>query len=196
MLSQRFRFYVPLLAAGFLFFGIAPLQSGMVWAETPGEILYRDLWQTVQARKLLMDDPQLGSLNLGVKVTNRTAVLWGPVPSQELSSRAEQRLRTMFELIEIRNQMTLEPTDDFSPLPQAVPEKPGYLPDPQVPSVPKIPIRPLQVPSPGVALAGIVIPEETLTARSSPRSQNDPWQTGTGQSFMHMPFLGSIPLPR
>src|SRR5205807_15286 len=76
---------------------------------TPEEALCRDLWHTVQARKLLLGDPLLGPLNVGVKVANRKAVLWGPVPSQQLSSRAEQRLRTMFELTEICNRLTIEP---------------------------------------------------------------------------------------
>src|SRR5437870_90383 len=81
--------------------------TGFSSAQSADQAMFRDLTQTVQARRLLFDDPQLGPLNLGVRVTNRIAVLWGPVPSQELSVRAEQRLRTMFELIEIRNQMTV-----------------------------------------------------------------------------------------
>lgn len=72
-----------------------------------------DTLQTIQARKLLLNDSQLQSLNLGVTVRNRVAELWGPVPSLELSRRAEQRLRGMFELIEVRNRLFV-PEDSLS----------------------------------------------------------------------------------
>src|SRR5438552_3749010 len=64
----------------------------------------RDFWQTMQARKLLLDDPRLAPLNLGVKVVDGVATLWGPVPNAEHSFRAESCLRTMIELIDVRNQ--------------------------------------------------------------------------------------------
>src|SRR5205807_6518430 len=122
-------------------------------AQTPEEALCRDLWHTVQARKLLLGDPLLGPLNVGVKVANRKAVLWGPVPSQQLSSRAEQRLRTMFELTEICNRLTIEP-DGVQPA-TPVPETPRFLPDDPPSVIPSIPRVPFPQASIGVALAGI-----------------------------------------
>ena len=49
----------------------------------------RDLRLTMQARKLLYDDPDLAPHNLGVIVNDRIAVLWGPAPSAEAMIRAE-----------------------------------------------------------------------------------------------------------
>ena len=39
-----------------------------------------DLILTVLARKALLDDRDLATLNLGVRVQQRVATLWGPVP--------------------------------------------------------------------------------------------------------------------
>ena len=55
-----------------------------------------------RARKLLADDPDLETFNIGVSVQNRVATLWGPVPSIEVAFRAELVLRTMFELTAVR----------------------------------------------------------------------------------------------
>jgi hypothetical protein len=168
------------------------LLAGSACAQAPDETMIHDLWQTVQARKAMLDDPQLAALNLGVKVSSGIAVLWGPVPSQALSFRAEQRLRAMVELIEIRNQMAIEPDDTAAP---HAPEAPRYLPDP----APTAPITPRQlVPEPqrAVILAGIVTPEETLTARSSPVGLRSATSGENGSPTLHVPFLGSIILPR
>jgi hypothetical protein len=168
------------------------LAAGTARAQTPDEAWHRDLLQTVQARKLLLEDPQLGPLNLGVRVTNRSAVLWGPVPSQELSHRAERRLQTMFELIEIRNRITVDADDEYG---QPLPETPRLLPG-QPPADPSAPRRRILEPATGVALAGIVTPEETLTAHSSPLAQGASPQAWGGLATLHMPFLGSIAVPR
>jgi len=165
--------------------------SGVSLAQSLDPSSFRDLSQTVQARRLLYDDPQLGSLNLGVRVTNRIAVLWGPVPSRELSLRAEERLRTMFELIEVRNQMTVVRSEETGLAGQ---EAPQFLPNP-VPvtaPAPRAPFRPFAQPSTGVALAGIVTPDETITSRSSPVGPNGATELVT----LRMPFLGSVMLHR
>src|SRR5882724_1447057 len=65
----------------------------------------RDVRQTIQARKLLADDPELAAWNIGVTVHDRVATLWGPVPSVEVAFRAELCLRTVIELAEVRNQL-------------------------------------------------------------------------------------------
>jgi hypothetical protein len=175
----------------FLSLAVLPLLGSTVHAQDVDETLYRDLSLTVQARKLLLDDAQLTALNLGVKVSNRIAVLWGPVPSRELSLRAEQRLRGMFQLIEIRNGMTVEGDDDARPL---APEQPRFLPDPFPPAAPREPRRPQLESATGIALAGIVTPEETLTVRSSPLSGLG--QFTIGSTTLRVPFLGSFVLPR
>ena len=170
--------------------------GGSAGAQTPDEVQFRDLWQTVQARKALLDDPQLGALNLGVQVTNGTAVLWGPVPSQALSVRAEQRLRAMVELVEVRNRMAIEPEDLAGSHTPTAPEAPRYLPDPLPSAAPTAPKPAVVEPNRGVVLAGIVTPDETLTARSSPLGQNGFAPRDTAPSTVRLPFLGSITLPR
>jgi hypothetical protein len=169
--------------------GLLFVLPGLARAETPEEALYRDLWQTVRARKLLLEDPLLAPLNVGVKVTNRVAVLWGPIPSTQLALRAEQRLRIMFELAEVRNRLTVEPTDDVAPA--GSPDMPRFLPDDLPPADSPAP-RLAPNPKTGVALAGIVMPDETIVARSSPLIA----VPQAGAAIWHLPFLGGIPLPR
>jgi hypothetical protein len=193
-MSFQRRHSFPWLPVSLIALGAVARVAGTADAQAPQEALHHDLWQTVQARKLLLDDPLVGPLNLGVKVTNRTAVLWGPVPSLQLSLRAEQRLRAMFELIEVRNRLTVEADDEAVAPTSPTPELPRVSPNEPPPSAPIVPRLALPQPSIGVALAGIVTPEETFTARSSPQSGYH--ETGAGLAAWHLPFLGGIPLPR
>ncbi len=52
------------------------------------KLTFRDIQLSVHARKALADDPDLGPLNLGVRVQDNTAFLWGPAPSEALKRRA------------------------------------------------------------------------------------------------------------
>jgi hypothetical protein len=70
----------------------------------------RDLLHTVAARRALLQDKELGPLNLGVKVENRVATLWGSIPSRELAKRAADLLQKMPELIGVRDDMQIEPS--------------------------------------------------------------------------------------
>src|SRR5271168_2251663 len=82
----------------------------------------------MQAREVLFADKELRMLNLGITVRNHQAMLWGPVPSREISLRAEIRLRTMLPFADVRNEFIVleEPIiQDGTPLP----ELPPYLPD-------------------------------------------------------------------
>src|SRR5205085_7237670 len=109
-------------------------------------------------------DPQLGPLDLGVQVSSRVAVLWGPVPSRELAYRAEQRLRTLYDLVEVRNRLTID-SDGAAPWALPHPDPPRFLPDEVPPLSPKEPRPPVLQRDKGVALAGIVIADEAFTAR-------------------------------
>ncbi len=182
--------------AGFFTFAVSVLLTGKVQGQALEEGLIRDLGQTIKARLILQNDPQLGSLNLGVKVANRVAILWGPVPSPDLSLRAEQKLRGMFELVDVRNNLSIETDNEAAPLVNSVPDGPRFLPD-QVPaSMPSEPRRPvpLVAPAKGISLAGIVPSAENRTVHSSPLGKIPPVEVG--QATLHMPFLGSITLPR
>jgi hypothetical protein len=98
-----------------------------------------DILFTIQARKLLMDDPDLAALNIGVMVRNRVATLWGPVPSVEAIFRAELCLRTMVEVMELRNDLFVtEPLEPIRP-PLKIENKPLFQPDQLPPKLPREP---------------------------------------------------------
>ena len=83
--------------------GIVPVKPAQPTAAA--EAAARDVVLTIQARRRLLKDRELGTLNVGVRVRNRVAVLWGPVPSVELALKAESCVREMFEIVEIRNEL-------------------------------------------------------------------------------------------
>jgi hypothetical protein len=104
----------------------------------PGVDSDQDLWHTVQARKTLADDPELSGLNLGVRVRNRVATLWGPVPTPDLAFRAEIRLRNLIELVEVRNELYVS-GEPFAAVPEPAPAPapvPLFLPDQLPPALP------------------------------------------------------------
>jgi hypothetical protein len=102
----------------------------------------RDVRQTMQARKLLLDDPELAGINIGVIVTDRVAVLWGPVPSAEVAFKAELCVRTMIELVEIRNELFVSEVLEPIRTPLKIDIPPLFLPDHMPPKLPALP-RPI-----------------------------------------------------
>ena len=102
-----------------------------------------DVLQTLRACKRLQEDDVLGPLNIGVKVRGRVAVLWGPVPTADLALRAERQLRTMFELIDVRNELIVMP-EDLRDLPLPFAPPPFFLPEKAPPPMPEAPRRFLQ----------------------------------------------------
>jgi hypothetical protein len=101
-----------------------------------------DVQHTVLARQALQDDPLLRPHNLGVRVRDRVAVLWGPSPSKELGERAAAVLRKLPQLREVRNELFLDPwSDPAAPLPPARPpaqQPPQQQPPPQQPPPPAV----------------------------------------------------------
>jgi hypothetical protein len=87
----------------------------------------RDLRHTLAARRALLRDPALATLNLGVKVHDRVAVLWGPVPSAEVRQRALEVLRAVPDLLAVRDESHLDVPDEAPPefLPEFAPALPG-----------------------------------------------------------------------
>jgi len=94
-----------------------------------------DFLQTVQACKRLQQDELLAPLNVGVKVRRRVAILWGPIPNAELALRAEQQLRTMIELIDVRNDLIVMP-EDLNDVPVPAVQPPLFLPEKNPPPLP------------------------------------------------------------
>jgi hypothetical protein len=118
-----------LLAVGALSLDAGPARIG-------GDPL-RDVQQTIQARKLLADDPDLAAWNIGVTVHNRVATLWGPAPSAEVAFRAELALRSVIELAEVRNELHI--TDAVKPM--RVPLKIDNLPSTVPAQMPPLPTK-------------------------------------------------------
>jgi osmotically-inducible protein OsmY len=144
----------------------------------------RDVRQTMQVRKLLLDEPELAQINIGVIVTDRVAVLWGPVPSPEVAFRAELCVRTMIELVEIRNELfvseLLEPI--WTPLKIDIP--PLFLPD-HMP--PKLPIEPRPI----LGAPGLLMGQDKVEVKK-PMAQPT---SKPKKTFAEIKALPAAPLP-
>jgi hypothetical protein len=131
------RYPVACLVSGLLI-GFVP--AALRAADSQDSPAARDMRHTVAARAALLRDKELGPLNLGVRVHDRVAVLWGPVPSAELAERAVRVLRQVPDLLEVRNELIIQAPEPTRPqlLPESVPpalpaiKLPGYsgAPDP------------------------------------------------------------------
>jgi hypothetical protein len=87
------------------------------------KLTFRDIQLTVHARKALAEDPVLGPTNLGVRVQDNVAVLWGPVPSEAVKRRAAELVKKVKGVYEARD------GDVYVATPTAIVEAPP-LPDP------------------------------------------------------------------
>jgi osmotically-inducible protein OsmY len=58
----------------------------------PLSTFYSDLRVAVRARSALADDELLGPLNLGVRLKDGTAIVWGPIPSPDYADRVRVAL--------------------------------------------------------------------------------------------------------
>jgi hypothetical protein len=100
-------------------------------AGPPEPACFRDVRYTMLARKVLLGDRDLAPLNLGVRVHNRVATLWGPVPSLELMEKAVRLLRNVPDILDVRNELHVEVPEE--PAPQFLPDR---LPPPSPASLP------------------------------------------------------------
>ena len=64
------------------------------------------------AREALLQDEILGPLNVGVTVHSGTATLWGTVPNVALSRRAEEKVRSVLGLAQVKNDLRIAVGDD------------------------------------------------------------------------------------
>lgn len=71
----------------------------------PPRAAVRDLQLTVHGRRALQEDGELAALNLGVRVRDGVATLWGPVPSVHLIARAVQRLEAVQGILEVKTEL-------------------------------------------------------------------------------------------
>ncbi len=83
--------------------------AGLEWAAEPGappsdkQLSYRDIQLTVHARKALSDDKAVGPDNLGVRVQNNVAILWGPISSEDLKKRAVEIVKKVKGVYDVRD---------------------------------------------------------------------------------------------
>ncbi len=66
----------------------------------------------LRARKVFLEDTELARHNLGVTVRDSTVTVWGVVPSESLARRAEEKLRQIPGVVEVRSDLRIEPPDD------------------------------------------------------------------------------------
>jgi osmotically-inducible protein OsmY len=65
----------------------------------------RDLEIQVRARQQLLADEELAPFNLGVTVRNGVAVVWGPVPSPELKTKALKKIENVRGIYQVESEM-------------------------------------------------------------------------------------------
>jgi hypothetical protein len=112
---------------------------------TSPKLSYRDIQVTVRARRALSEDKVLGPLNLGVRVQEGVAVLWGPVPSADLKQKARDAVK------QIKGVFQVHDDDVYVKSPPPAEALAPRLPDPPVESESRLPN--LDSPAPG-ALTG------------------------------------------
>jgi hypothetical protein len=109
-------------------------------APSNAEAADRDLRLTIQARRALWQDPDLARFNIGVRVRNRIAVLWGPVPSVELAFKAEVCVQGLIELSAVRNELFVR-TEGVLAERTTAPSAPAMLPAAPPPALPGLPFQ-------------------------------------------------------
>jgi hypothetical protein len=85
------------------------LGSGAVSADDAG---LRDCVLAARARQALVQDNALAPLNLGVSVRAGVATVWGQVPSAGLGRRAEDKVRKVAGIREVRSELRVVRRED------------------------------------------------------------------------------------
>lgn len=81
---------------------------------------------THNARKALWGDPALSELNLGVRVRNGEALLWGPVLTEQQAGEAVARVRLVSGIRTVVNELYVLPAADL--LRQKLPSPKAWAP--------------------------------------------------------------------
>jgi hypothetical protein len=119
------------LAAGMSLWMFLALSTAAARADSFGnEASFRDLQQTLMAREALFHDDQVGPLNLGVRIEDRIALLWGPVPDMFHVKRAVDIVKKVPGVLEVRSQLHVDQdNEDWLPL---------FLPETRTPAPPMV----------------------------------------------------------
>jgi hypothetical protein len=158
---------LPLPAAflGLLFalFLCGPSTAAAAEPAARSELPLRDMRLTLQARRTLAEDDELGVYSLGVDVQDGMARVWGSVHTEELAWRVVDKLRRVAGVTQVRSEVTIVSEKDL-PLPSR-PAKP-----PQVD-----PLAPARSPMPPGTLTGLsekrsAAPGQTVSSSSAESS--------------------------
>ena len=92
----------------------------------------RDCVLTVRVRQVLIQEPALAPLNLGVSVRQGVATLYGSVPSAALAKLAREKVARVQGVLEVRSELEVRPSDDplsefLNLLPNALAPLPDFL---------------------------------------------------------------------
>ncbi len=95
-------------------FRISDLGFGISQGATPGTSppTEKDCQSALFAREALLNDDCLAPLNIGVTVRSGVATLWGTVPSPALAHRAEERIRLVPGLAQVKNDLRISNEED------------------------------------------------------------------------------------
>jgi hypothetical protein len=74
-----------------------------------------DVQLTFKARAALREADGLSFLNLGVRLRQGVATLWGSVPSADLAQRAVETVRRVPGVTTVKSELAIVPPDGFSP---------------------------------------------------------------------------------
>ncbi len=134
------------------------------------KLTFRDIQWTVHARMALADDPILGPANLGVRVQDGVAVLWGPVPSEEARRRAVEIVKQVKGVFEVRDADVYVAVPPPEAPPPATPTRTeSDAPDPLTGTIDALTARPAgDVPSPPAVLLGPPSPLSPRTVSAAP----------------------------
>jgi hypothetical protein len=134
--------------------------------------LIRDLRLTVLARRALQNDRELSRLNLGVRVTDGVATVWGPVPSDAVARQAVAKVRSVNGIYDVRSELQYRR-----------PAQRPLLADIGIP--PRVPTR-IEVAKPDT---------DTGAIRSRPRDQTVMVGDRKGVRPTDLPPLKALPMP-
>ena len=112
-------------------------------------------------------DPRLKQVTLIVSVVDRVAVIGGPVPTEEHGKWAEERVRGIAGIADVKNRCFVQTTPD--PLVRAVADRLGSNPQPTTPKLPPImpgtkPAEPVGSAPTDTTIANAAKPANAVTA--------------------------------
>jgi hypothetical protein len=133
-----------------------------------------ELEGTIRARAALSSDPELASLNLGVKVRKGVATLWGPIPSEELIRRAIRTLEKVRGIYEVRSELFVvapQPGLVVLPMPDPPARSESASPDRRAGRLDELTGRTAKPARTPVTLLAPIAADEPVAARGAPPGQ-------------------------